>query len=111
MRLNWLKSSCWAFMGSCLFLSSCAFSSSTMTAPAYENISIGASIKEVKTQVGEPYRMTADQSGVQQYHYIERIETGPGVISQNTYVLTVVDGEVVNKQVSHDAQSLRVQVR
>ncbi len=93
-----------------LSLAACSLSSSTMTAPAFERIPIGASITEVETQVGAPYSVSS-QSGMQHYRYIERIQTGPGIISQNTYILTVREGEVIDKQCSNESQSFNLQIR
>lgn len=96
---------------SLLSLSACALCCPTVTAPAFERIPIGASITEVETQIGPPYKVTTPQPGTQIYHYIERIETGPGVISQNTYLLTVIKGQIVDKQCASDSQALRLQMQ
>lgn len=108
--LSRFNSLLWVLPGGLLFLSSCSLFSPNMTAKAYERIPIGSSVAEVEAQVGLPYRMTSPQAGVQQYYYLERIETGPGSLSQNTYVLTIVDGEVVNKQRLNEFNSLNLQI-
>ena len=97
---------------SCLLaLPSCSLTNRSMTAPDFDRISIGASISEVVDEAGEPFNITSLQNGAQQYRYVERIETGPGLISQNTYVLTVVNGQVVDKQRLDESQSLNIQYR
>lgn len=95
----------------CSILSSCAFSSPTITAPVFESIPIGASISEVKTQIGKPYRITTGPNGVEYYQYIERLETGPGIITQNTYLFTVMNGQITDKQSANSARSLNLQIR
>jgi hypothetical protein len=82
-----------------------------MTASAFERIPIGAPITEVETQVGTPYSTTSLQKGMQQYRYIERIETGPAIISQNTYILIVKEGRVIDKRRANESQTLNLQIR
>lgn len=82
-----------------------------MTAPDFDRIQKGAPISEVIAEAGEPFNISSPQEGMQQYRYIERIETGPGTISQNTYILTVVNGRVVDKQRTTDARPLDLQYR
>ncbi len=98
-------------LGCFIFLTSCRLCSPTMTAPAFEQIPIGSSILEVEAQVGSPYRVTTPKAGVQHYYYIERIQTTPNSISQNTYVLTVVDGQVVDKQSLNESSPFNFQIR
>jgi hypothetical protein len=80
-----------------------------MTASTFECIPIGAPITEIEAQVGTPYSTTS-QKGIEQYRYIERIETGPGVVSQNTYVLIVKEGRVIDKRRANESQMLNVQI-
>lgn len=94
----------------CLALNSCHLSSPMMTASAFEQIPIGASVSEIEVQVGEPYSIQLNQKGMQQYCYIERIETGPGGrTSQNTYILTIKDGIVIDKQRLNESKSFNFQ--
>ena len=94
-----------------LALASCSLSGRAMTAPDFDRIQKGAPISEVIAEAGEPFNISSPQEGMQQYRYIERIETGPGTISQNTYILTVVNGRVVDKQRTTDARPLNLQYR
>jgi hypothetical protein len=81
-----------------------------MTASAFEQIPIGMSTTELDGQVGAPYRI-ASKEGWQQYYYLERIQTGPSSHAQNTYILTIKDGEIVDKQCLNESQSLNFQIR
>lgn len=81
-----------------------------MTAQTYNCIAVGTPIEEVEKQAGKPYRISS-QKGTEQYCYIERIQTGPSGNAQNTYVLTVKEGVVIDKQCTHASQSLNVEVR
>lgn len=99
-------------LGFCLFLTSCSLSSPTMTASAFDCIPIGAPVSQLEAQVGTPYEITsASQAGTQQYCYIERLEVGPGAVAQNTYFLTVKNGQVINKKCSNESKTLNVQYR
>ena len=94
-----------------LALSSCGFSSSAMTGPDFDRIPRGASIATVVEEMGEPYNISSTAPGVLQHRYIERIETGPGQTSQNTYDLIVVDGQVIDKQRSNESKPINLQYR
>ncbi len=85
-----------------MILSLFSCTSPLMTRSAYEGIPIGAPIAEVEAQVGPAYEVIAgNQPDISYYRYIERIEIGPGSINQNTYTLTIVDGKVADKRLSH----------
>lgn len=92
-------------------LSSCSLSGKAMTQPDFEQIQRGMTIEQVIAESGEPYTVTSSQDGKQRYTYIERIDTGPGRVSQNTYTLIVVNGQVVDKCSSNDASVLNFQYR
>lgn len=94
-----------------LAVTSCSLSGSAMTVPDFDRIQKGTPISEVIAEAGEPFNITSPQEGIQQYRYIERIETGPGRTSQNMYILTVVNGQVVDKQRTTDASPLNLQYR
>ena len=65
---------------------------------------------EIEKQVGKPYRITSQQ-GTEHYYYLERIQIGPNLNAQNTYVLTVKDGTIIDKQCYNEAQSFQFQIR
>lgn len=79
-----------------LLFSGCT--SQMMTKPVYDTIPLGMRIEEVSQLAGEPYKVEKGQNGLQYYRYIERFEIGPGSMAQKTYVLTVSNGMVVDKQ-------------
>lgn len=83
----------------CSFLlSACTYQ--LMNRPIYENIQIGMPVIEVEKIAGSPYEIKNTEQGVQYYHYIERIEIGPGTITQNNYILTISNGQVVDKSLN-----------
>lgn len=79
------------------YLSSCNLASPVMTGQTYDSISIGTPVQVVEKQAGKPYRIT-DKKEMKQYYYIERIQTSPSGNAQNTYILTVKEGIIVDKQ-------------
>lgn len=94
-----------------LVFSSCCLSCATMTAPTFERIQIGAPVAALEAEAGPPFRMTTDKSGNHYYHYLERIQIGPETTCQNTYIITIKEGQVVDKQQLQDSSSFNVQVR
>lgn len=85
-------------LSSVLVMSSCSLSSKVMNASTYDSIAIGASIEAVEEQAGPPYSVKEERDGTEVYRYIERIQTSPAASSQNTYLLTVINGVVVHKK-------------
>ena len=81
-----------------------------MTGQAFEKITIGAPVSDLENQVGAPYRILSKGDG-EQYIYLERIQTGPSGYAQNTYILTVKNGVVINKESKEESSSLNIQVR
>lgn len=80
-----------------------------MTAQAFDCIAIGTPVEVVEEQAGKPYRITTKKE-MQHYYYIERIQTSPNGNAQNTYILTVKKGVVVDKQSSNESKALNIQV-
>lgn len=72
--------------------------SPVMSQQSFDGIGVGSMITQVKEQVGEPYEIEKLDNGVEVYHYIERIEIGSNTTAQNTYLLTVSKGRVVDKR-------------
>lgn len=89
-------------LSSVLILPACNLSSARMTAPVFDTIAIGSSIDAVEEQAGPPYSVKEEKGGIQVYQYVERIQIGPAVNAQNTYLLTVVNGVVVGKKCLKD---------
>lgn len=93
-----------------ILCTSCQLSCATMTAPTFERIPIGAPVANLEEEAGPPFRVTTDASGNQYYRYLERIQIGPSTTCQNTYIITVKNGQVVDKQQLQDSKSFNVQI-
>lgn len=89
--------------GILLLLSSCT--SQLMNRQSYSQITIGMSTKQAQLIAGEPYRITQEED-YQNYEYIERFEIGPRTINQNTYILAVREGIVIDKQMRNHTPSV-----
>lgn len=84
--------------------------SQLMTKPIYDRIAIGTPIDQVEMQAGSPREIRKTEKGVYHYRYIERIETGPGTIAQNCYILTIEDGIVIDKRMETDRSSISLRI-
>lgn len=77
----------------------CGCTSPVMNQLAFDKIFIGMPVEDVQQIAGEPYEIRRGRDGIEYYRYIERFEIGPGAIHQNSYVLGIVNGQVVDKEV------------
>ncbi len=93
-----------------ILCTACQLSCATMTAPTFERIPIGAPVATLEAEAGPPFRVTTDASGKQHYRYLERIQIGPNTTCQNTYIITVKNGQVIDKQQLQDSKSFDVQI-
>lgn len=91
------------------FLLSCHLSTAMMTRRTFEQISIGTPVDTVEELAGSPYDIATGENGVSYYRYLERIQTGPNQICQETYLLTVVNGRVVAKEQKRGGKLLTLQ--
>lgn len=87
----------------------CACNSPMMNQPAFDKIYVGMPVEDVQKIAGEPYEIRSGRDSVEYYQYIERFEVGPGAVNQNIYILGIVNGQVVDKQV--DSLSPRSGIR
>lgn len=85
-----------------LLLSACFSRSAAMTSDNFDNIQIGTSISAVQAQVGKPYKIHSKPGNKQEFEYIERIDMGQCIVSENHYYLIVVNGEVVGKYIKRE---------
>lgn len=84
-------------ISSLLFLASCFTSGPRMTSGTYDTIQMGTPIVSIEKQYGQPYAVHSRGPSTQEYEYIERIDMGYNVVSENHYFLVVTDGQVVGK--------------
>lgn len=81
-------------------LSSCT--GPLMNQQNYNQIQVGMAIEEVQSIAGQPYRVNHPNPSTQTYEYIERFDVGAGKTHQNTYVLTIQNGKVIDKQITNE---------
>jgi hypothetical protein len=85
-----------------LLLCSCFSRSAIMTRKNFDTIVLGAPIDQVKEMAGKPYAIHNRGSGIQEYEYIERIDTGDYFVTENHYLICVQDGKVISKCISKE---------
>jgi len=73
-----------------------------MTSGRFENIQIGTPVDSIKSEVGSPYAIHSKGGDVEEYEYIERIDMGGRIVSENRYYLIVTDGKVTGKYVKNE---------
>ena len=73
-----------------------------MTREDYYTISTGISTQELINKYGEPYSITTQKDGTQEYLYIERIPAGDVTAEQNNYILVVKNGQVISKRTKQE---------
>lgn len=73
-----------------------------MTSGNYDEIQMGTSISSIEQEYGKPYAVRSKGPGVQEYEYIERIDLGYHLVSENHYFIVVTDGKVVGKYTKRD---------
>ncbi len=69
-----------------------------MTQMNFSSVKMGSTIQEVTKQVGPPYAVHDLGKGLLEYEYIERFSMNNELIYNTHYVLTVVNGQVVDKR-------------
>jgi hypothetical protein len=77
-------------------LCSCFSSGPRLTSSTYDSIQLGTPIVSVEQEYGKPYAVHS-KGGVKEYEYIERIDLGYNVVTENHYFIVVTDGKVVGK--------------
>lgn len=87
---------------SLLLLCACFSRSAVMTADSFDTIQMGTSIAVVESQMGRPYKIHSKGGNREEYEYIERIDMGQCLVSENHYFLIVVNGEVVGKYITRE---------
>jgi len=80
-----------------LSLTSCFSRPALMTYAEYDTIQTGTPISQLQADIGKPYAIHHKEGGVDEYEYIERINSGNNLIAENHYFLIVKDGKVLGK--------------
>ncbi len=73
-----------------------------MTYQTYDEIHTGTTVGTLTQEVGHPYAIHAKEGGIEEYEYIERIDNGMTLVSENHYFIIVKDGEVIGKYVKRE---------
>jgi len=85
-----------------MLLTSCFSRSSLMTYETFDTVQIGTPIAVLQPEIGKPYAIHS-KDGMQEYEYVERIDTGGDLlIAENHYFLIVQDGKVVGKYMTRE---------
>lgn len=87
-----------------LFMCACFSHTSLMTSETFATIELGTPIAEVKETAGEPYAVHRLEGGAEEYEYIERMDLGHELVTENHYYLKVLNGQVVSKRVTREKQ-------
>lgn len=85
-----------------VFLTGCFSRPSLMTYAEYDSVQIGSSVDKLQAEIGKPYAIHAKEKGMEEYEYIERINTGNNLIAENHYFLIVQEGKVVGKYMTRE---------
>ena len=83
-------------------MTSCFSRPALMTHSDFDNMQMGTTVSEFKSEVGSPYAIHKKKDGIEEYEYIERIDTGNNIVAENHYFLLVKDGKVVGKYMKRE---------
>lgn len=81
-----------------LLLTACFSRASLMTRETFDNIDLGTTVAQVRTEAGEPYAVYSLSGDKEEYEYIERIKMGNRLVSENHYFLVISNGQVISKR-------------
>lgn len=73
-----------------------------MTSNDFDNVQMGTTVSDLKSEIGSPYAIHKKDKGIEEYEYIERIDTGNNIVAENHYFLVVKDGKVVGKYMNRE---------
>ena len=73
-----------------------------MTYNEYDKVQMGTTTSELRSEIGKPYAIHTKDHGVEEYEYIERIDTGNNIVAENHYFLVIKDGKVVGKYMNRE---------
>jgi len=83
-------------------LTSCFSRPALMTYNEYDKVQMGTTTSELRSEIGKPYAIHTKDHGVEEYEYIERIDTGNNIVAENHYFLVIKDGKVVGKYMNRE---------
>jgi hypothetical protein len=85
-------------MGLFLILFSACSSGKPMNLESFNDVAIGTSVEDLKSQCGSPIEIKQHQ-GEEEYIYIERLAMGNCKVAENYYSFFIQDGKVVRKDI------------
>jgi len=85
-----------------LLLTACFSRYSAMTGNRFDDLQIGTPVATVESQFGKPYKVHSKSGNREEYEYIERINLGQCLMSENHYFLIIVNGQVVGKYMTRE---------
>lgn len=88
----------------CLLLVACT-TSKFMTYEQYYQIPIGEEVSIIQVELGRPFEVKEVGPSTQEYIYVERIPLGETREMFRRYILTVLDGKIIQKRVEEEVTS------
>jgi hypothetical protein len=85
-----------------LFLTSCFSRPALMTYDTFDNVQVGTTVVDLKSEVGSPYAIHHKEGEIEEYEYVERINVGSSRIAENHYFLVIQNGKVVGKYMNRE---------
>jgi hypothetical protein len=83
-------------------LTSCFSRPALMTFNDYDKVQVGTPIADLRSEIGRPYAIHHKDNGTDEYEYIERVNTGNNLVSENHYFLIAKNGKVIGKYVTRE---------
>jgi hypothetical protein len=82
-------------------LAGCFSRPALMTYETYDQVKVGTSIADLKSEIGKPYAIHHKEDS-EEYEYVERINVGNNLIAENHYFLIVQNGKVIGKYMNRE---------
>ena len=88
----------YVYLGASALLFGCFSRSTIMSRDAFDSITLGEPVEEVKSKVGSPYAVHEKNEHSVEYEYVERLYVDQDYSVENHYYLTISAGQVVAKR-------------
>lgn len=69
-----------------------------MSPSGFNAVAVGGNIRDIESLYGRAFDVQELPGGMQEHHYVQRIELPSGGVEQTTYVFTVWQGRIVGKE-------------
>lgn len=85
-----------------LFFLLIATSAFAMNRLQYNDLMLGTRGSAIVNKYGDPYSVRDLGNGTLEYEYVERISMNNELVYENHYILTIVNGQLVNKRIRQE---------